>query len=123
MTEKYFYGHQVSNYGLEEGKVDYRAFAHAIGDMVLCNDIIDLIGFDNLEGHNLEIENEEEEIEYREIFQWYIVNSNENIHKLLDKAGECWLYDTKHDITIWGIDHWGTSWDYVCTDIEIRKEG
>ena len=39
MEEKYFYGNKISNYGLENGYVDYRTLAKAF-DAVLNNQII-----------------------------------------------------------------------------------
>lgn len=122
MKETYFYGHKVSTYGQENGYVDYRTFALALGNTVLCNDIINLIGYDYLEWHNdyCEADDEEEEGHYKEIFQWYITDSSECNKELLEDAGECWAYDEEHDILIWGVDHYGTSWDYVLTDIIIN---
>ena len=40
-TSKYFYGNEISQYGLQNGYVDYRTLAKC-GDMVLCNDITKL---------------------------------------------------------------------------------
>lgn len=122
MKEKYFYGYKVSDYGLEKGYVDYRTFAKAIGDMIIC-DISKILNFDYMEEHNLYIENEDGEMEEKEIFTWYIVNSDNHTQCLLDEYGECWIYDEKTDLTFWGIDHWGTSWDYVLTDIKLIEEG
>ena len=28
-----------------------------------------------------------------------------------------------HDLYIWGVTHWGTSWDYVLTDIRYNEDG
>ena len=39
IKSKYFYGHQISDYGLEHGYVDYKTLAEAF-QCVLSNDII-----------------------------------------------------------------------------------
>ena len=45
-----------------------------------------------------------------EIFQWYIV---QNPDFLMEHTNELVFYDTELDLYIWGITHFGTSWDYV----------
>lgn len=32
------------------------------------------------------------------------------------------IYNEKLDIYVWAITHFGTSWDYVLTDIKLVKE-
>lgn len=124
--KKYFYGHQVSEYGCEHGFIDYRAFASAF-DTVLANDLLhDLqmacyeFDFTNLYLENDENDGDEYERE-REIYQWYIVPSTQLVFDLLDEAGECYAYCEHLDLLLWGVDHWGTSWDYVLTSIPVSK--
>ena len=47
-----------------------------------------------------------------EIFQWYIVQDPDF---LIEHTDELIFYDTELDLYIWGITHFGTSWDYVPT--------
>lgn len=161
---KYFYGNEISEYGQENGYVDYATLAKAF-DAVLNNDIIQKtyeIGYweqesgfvdhteeieelqekiaeleaikDRLEDEEPEaedviekIENEISELEEQieeleeeqdstdEIFQYYIVDDNGA--RLLKEINEIVFYNEELDMYVWGVTHWGTSWDYVLTDI------
>lgn len=58
------------------------------------------------------------EEEYEEIFQYYIVSDNALWY--LKRAKEIVFYSRKLDCYIWGVTHWGTSWDYVLTCIKYN---
>lgn len=164
IRSNYFYGNKISDYGLENGYVDYRTLAKAF-NAVLNNDIMKLtydIGYwDQVSGmidHSEEIEELEEQIEELsdqlweaeteetakaledkiaeleekksdleeeqdyppEVFQWYIVDDNGA--DILQEADEIVYYNEELDMYLWGVTHWGTSWDYVLTNIKIEKE-
>lgn len=69
-----------------------------------------------------EIERLEEEQDYEpEIFQWYIV-SDYGAKILKDYTNEILYYNEKLDMCLWGVDHYGTAWDYVLTDIKIELD-
>ena len=164
---EYFYGNKISDYGLENGYVDYRTLAKAF-EGVLNNDIIEktngIIGYwemesgmvdhsDEIDELNNEIssiqfdidieeyENEEELAEMKkkieelenkveeleneqdypnEIFQYYIVDSNGAT--ILSECNEIVFYNEELDMYVWGVTHWGTSWEYVLTDIKIELD-
>lgn len=61
-----------------------------------------------------------EDPHYKDIYQYYIVS--DNAKELLDEAGEAYFYNEELDMIIWGVDHWGTSWDYVMTSIKLELE-
>jgi hypothetical protein len=167
-TSKYFYGNEISEYGLQNGYVDFKTLAKC-GDMVLCNDITKLfyntIGNDYIEPNQVNgyIDNSEEieklqeqidelqdeldnvaancyisesiqeqidelqeqinDLEYeqdtqQEIFQYYIID--DRLAEILQEWTNEIVYYIEHlDIYVWGITHWGTSWDYVLTNIKI----
>lgn len=163
MEKRYFYGNEVSQYGIEHGYVDYRCLANCF-NAVLNNDIMQKtwdIGYwemvsgmvDNSEeidrlqfeiaGINLDLDFEdfdEEEIEELEekiaeleekieeleeeqtcgadIYQYFIVS--DNAVNLLEEANEIVYYNDELDMYVWGVTHWGTSWDYVLTNIKLR---
>lgn len=50
-----------------------------------------------------------------EVMQWFIIGSNGV--EILEEAGEVVWYSPKADLYLWGVTHWGTSWDYVLTNI------
>ena len=168
---EYFYGNKISDYGLENGYVDYRTLAKAF-EGVLNNDIKDktdgIIGyweqksgiidnseeiqelnnkiaelefdieeledsaekFKDVEIEELrekiqELEDEVNELEEQqnypsEIYQYYIVDSNGA--RILSECDEIVFYNEELDMYVWGVTHWGTSWDYVLTDIKIELD-
>ena len=59
-----------------------------------------------------------EQDEQPEIFQYYIVSDAGA--DLLKDYGEIVYYIPALDIYVWGVTHYGTSWDYVLTDIKIE---
>ena len=154
---EYFYGNKISDYGLENGYVDYMTFAKAF-NAVLNNDIMDKtydIGYwdqesgfvdnsdeiealkekieeleekieddDNITAQIEELEEKIEELENEqdelpEVYQWYIIDDNGA--RICQEFNEIVYYNEKLDIYLWGVTHWGTSWDYVLTDIECAK--
>ena len=69
-----------------------------------------------------EIEEEIEALEeshYDEIFQYYIISDN-GAEILKDYTNEIVFYNEALDMYVWGVTHWGTSWDYVLTDIRLN---
>lgn len=124
----YFYGNEISRYGKENGYVDYDTLAKSF-DAVLCNSITSLFySTINDEYNEPELYNGSEYYEdednneiQKDIFQYYIISSNgaEILHNWTDEI--VW-YLPALDCYVWGVTHYGTSWDYVLTDIKIEKE-
>ena len=166
---EYFCGNKISDYGLENGYLDYRTLAESF-DGVLNNDIIPVLSnagfyFDIVQGgvdNNdkifdiesqmeeirdticyLESENQEDTEEYKElleeleelgdeleelenengelpdIYQYIIIDNNgyETLSYWLPE--EVIFYCEQLDMYVWGVDHWGTSWDYVLTSVKL----
>ena len=61
---------------------------------------------------------EEEQDSMDEIFQYYIVSDNGA--KILKEINEIVFYNEALDMYVQGVTHWGTSWDYVLTDIKCN---
>lgn len=103
------FGVKVSNYGLENGYLDYKTLSKIIGDCILNN----VIRAETMEDWEI-ISGEFKEM----VFQDYIIS--EYGYKLLSElTDELVFYNEKLDIFVWAITHLGTSWDYVLTDVEI----
>ena len=64
------------------------------------------------------LEAEQEEID--EVFQWYIVDDNGA--RILEEVGEIVYYNEELDMYLWGVTHFGTSWDYVLTDVKLELD-
>lgn len=63
---------------------------------------------------------EEEQERQPDIFQYYIVSDN-GAEIIKDYTNEILFYNEELDMYIWGVTHYGTSWDYVLTDIKCEK--
>lgn len=119
MKTAYFFGNKVSDYGLENGYVDYSTLAKSF-DAVLNNDIIAKIGFENFELVNGSDYNDETD-EYKEIYQYYII-SDSGLQILQDYTDEIVYRSEDYDLNIWCVTHYGTSWTHVLTNIKIELE-
>lgn len=107
------YGYEVSEYGLEHGYLDYLTLSKIVGDCILNNTIRaeTMMDWEIVTG------------EFKDaIFQDYIIS--EYGYKFLSEyTDEIVFYNEKLDIYVWGITHYGTSWDYVLTDIKLIQDG
>lgn len=113
----YFYGNEISDYGKENGYLDYATLAKSF-DAVLNNDIMSKtmdIGYWELVLGN---DYNEEYDEYTEIFQYFIVSDQGA--KILEEVEEIVYYNEELDMYVWGVTHWGTSWDYVLTNVKCN---
>lgn len=103
------YGEKVSEYGLKNGYLDYYTLSKIVGDSILNNTII------NQTPYEWELVNGEL---YNEVYQDYIIS--ERGYEFLTKwTDEIVMYNEKLNLYIWCIDHFGTSWDYVLTNIKL----
>lgn len=60
---------------------------------------------------------EREQNDDPEVYQWYIVDDWGA--KLLQEIDQIVYYNETLDMYLWGVTHYGTSWDYVLTSIAI----
>ena len=60
-----------------------------------------------------------EDAHYEEIFQYFIISDN-GAEILKDYTDEIVFYNEALDMYVWCVTHWGTSWDYVLTDIKLN---
>lgn len=60
---------------------------------------------------------ENEQNDEPEVFQWFIVNDWGA--RLLQDINEIVYYNDTLDMYLWGVTHFGTSWNYVLTSIKI----
>lgn len=126
------YGVKVSTYGLSKGYLDYQALAGIVGDMILNNTLMTLSEFYwelecgkdqyayDIHGYPCDLDSDEcYGVDYIEVYQTYII-SEEGYRFLRDHTDEIVYYCEELDIYLWGITHFGTSWDYVLTNIELE---
>lgn len=117
---KYFCGHEISKYGLENHRVDYATLAKA-GDAVLCNRIAEYYDqheWECINGSEFVDDDDDENWEQKDFYQYYIISDSLKQVLCMWTHETVW-YDEFIDVYIWGITHWGTSWDYVLTEIPV----
>lgn len=89
-------GKAMSDYGIKT----YADLAETCGNMVLANEMakrpLELVSGDWAP--------------WEEIFQWYIIQDPSFI---MEHTDEPVFHDEELDLYVWGITHFGTSWDYV----------
>ena len=68
------------------------------------------------------LEWEQHESENGEIFQYFIISDN-GARILQEYTNDPVYYLPALDCYVWGVTHWGTSWDYVLTDVKIELNG
>lgn len=129
----YFCSHRISDYGLEHAAIDYATLAKSF-DAVLNNEIIKIpeyidywelengsnYNYYDADGNETDEENAED-IEPVGVFQWFIITEN-GAEILESYTDEIVYYNEKLDVYLWGVTHWGTSWDYVLTEIKVNPE-
>ena len=96
---------------LRTGKVSYgRIVDRYIDNLILCNNIpnVDDTIWNSIE--NLD--------EYDEIYQYFLCNIDEYIKDQLIEWGFIFSYSEALELDVLMVDHWGTSWNYVMTDVE-----
>ena len=111
------FGHRVSEYGLKNGYLDYHTLSKIVGDCILNNSVYECsdIGYWYLENGEFE----DEDGCFRDIYQYYIITDS-GANFLKEYTDEFVFYNDELDMYLWGITHFGTSWDYVLTDIKLR---
>lgn len=114
-TSNYFCGTKIPEQDIKQGYISYRTLATPFS-VILCNDIVNV-------DYEMELVNStdynDETDEYYDIYQYYIID-NEFANVLTDYTDEIVYYSNKLNVYVWGVTHFGTSWDIVCTDIKLE---
>lgn len=101
---------------LRTGKVSYsRVIEKFIGNIVLCNNIEELD--DSIFENAVNLYNKDMK-KKTEIYQYYLCNIDEWEKEQLIEMGIIISYSDMLGCNVLMVDHFGTSWDYVMTDIE-----
>lgn len=106
------FGVKVSDYGLKHGYLDYQALSKIIGDCILNNTIRERT-MNDWEIFSGEFNSM--------VYQDYII-SEYGYEILSEYTDELVFYNENLDLYIWAVTHFGTSWDYVLTDIKLVSE-
>ncbi len=115
---------KLNEYEKEHKKISYATLCkYLFTDMILCNNIEKLDGF----WEGLEIGNtyDEKNDTYVDIYQFFIVdfpNFNYDFMQKYLQNDIILFYNEELDLYILGVDHFGTGWTYVLTDIEYTTD-
>lgn len=108
---------KMGKYELEQGYASYKTIIeYYIGDLVLCNNITDIdenVLCHLICGYNMD------ECDPLEIYQYYLCHISEYDKEELQKIGILISYSDMLECDVLCVDHWGTSWDYVLTDVKL----
>lgn len=120
----------LNEYEKEHNLISFkRLFDKLFTDAILCNDITKLF-YADIDGQYIEpfceigTDYDEENDEDIEIYQYFIVDFNSYTYSEMQRFSEqlkkefILYYIDELDIYVLGITHFGTSWDYVLTNIE-----
>lgn len=103
------YGVEVSSYGLETGYLDYLTLSKIIGPSIMNN----YLRAETMEDWEIVAGDLE-----HDIYQDYII-SEYGYEFLSEYTDELVFYNERLHVYIWGVSHFGTSWDYVLTNVRL----
>lgn len=116
IQETYEIGYWEQESGFIDNSEEIESLQTQIEDLMLDNeDDEHTEEIEELQDRINELEEEQDDTD--EIFQYYIVSDNGA--EILKEVNEIVFYNERLDMYVWGVTHYGTSWDYVLTDIEI----
>ncbi len=103
------YGVAVSDYGLENGYLDFRALANILEDCILNNILRDqtMSGWEIVAG------------EFEGMVMSDYIISEYGYKFLKEYTDELVFYNENLDIYIWAVTRWGTRWDYELTSTKL----
>lgn len=109
----------LNEYEREHNKISYRRLIERVGDIWLFNNAPKLCDYDF--EFELGTDYDEETDEYYDIYQYYLINTNDyRLQKLKDINCNdliiAWSNTLEEYVLM--VTHFGTSWDYVLTDFE-----
>ena len=124
----------LNEYEKKHNKISFKRLVNKLfTDMILCNNITKLF-YNEIGGKYTEPEIEigtdyDNETDTQiDVYQYFIVDFSNWIYKLITKYKEqlgkefILYYIEELDLYILGVTHFGTSWDYVLTDIEPSED-
>lgn len=114
---RYFNEKDLNDYEKENGYLSYKNLFFKDSSLILCNNIpnVDESLYDNIE-NGIETWDDGEDVE---IYQYYLIDDY-TTEVLKEYTNEIIFYSELLDVYVLGVTHFGTSWDYVPTDIKIK---
>lgn len=104
------YGVEVSKYGLENGYLDYLTLSKIVGPCIMNN----YLRAETMEDWEIAAG----DLGESDIYQDYII-SEYGYEFLAENTDELVFYNERLNVYVWGIANFGTSWDYVLTNVKL----
>lgn len=108
---------EIRKFELENGFITYATLSRYVGDMILANTYVENTQtFAPYSGTD-----EKEDGTPKEFFQYFII-SEQGAEFLAEYApDEVVYYDEDYDLYVWCIDHFGTAWSGVLTNVRAKE--
>lgn len=108
---------------IEEGYITYKTLAERVGHTILGNSLYEYLlitGWEDMELISGSLTYEDGEEYPVEIFMYFVITGS-SAKYLKRNSNEIVFYHEPSHTYFWGITHYGTSWDYVFTDIKVKE--
>ena len=102
--------------------ITYGELAKRLDNIYLFNKApeLDVNLYDNIENGSLWADvDDEDNDELQDIYQWYLIGKNDADY-ISQHTDELIFYSDVLDEYVWGVTHFGTSWDYV--ELEFKED-
>lgn len=110
---KRVFGVEVSDYGLENGYLDFLTLSKIVGPCIMNN----YLRAETMEDWEIVAG----DLGESDIYQDYII-SEYGYEFLSEYTDELVFYNDRLHVYIWGVSHFGTGWDYVLTNIKLVSD-
>ena len=106
------YGEKVSNYGLENGYLDFQTVAAIIEDCILNNSIREatMCDWEMVNG------------DFRDVVMSDYIISEYGFKFLKEYTDEVVFYNETLDVYIWAVTRYGTAWSHELTDVKLVEQ-
>lgn len=110
---------KLNEYEKQNHCISYRTLLDCLGidNLILCNDIAKYHDLELVNGNDFYEENEDD---YLEIYQYFLIDlSGFQLNQIIKETDLLIYYCSDLDLYVLGVTHYGTSWDYVLTDAKF----
>lgn len=114
---RWIHENDLNSYEKEHNRLSYMNLFYKDDRLILCNNIA--YDFEDLELVSGDYYDEENDY-CTDIYQYYIID--DDLAERLKDINEIVYYHNRLDIYVLGVTHFGTSWDYILTDLKLVKD-
>lgn len=111
---RYIKREELNDYELQHNRLSYKNLFYKDDSLILCNNIAN--DYEELEQQS-GFDHDGDDYGYDEIYQYYIID--DSLASRLIEIDEIVFYHNRLDIYVLGVTHYGTSWGYILTNLEL----